>query len=169
MRTVVRSLILLGLVIWIGGILFFGAVMAPVAFGSLMPMFSDAAVGIHAAGTMVRDSLLRLHDIGLIAGVVLLLLCIIERVTRMTRRSIGPQLVLLAAMLALTAYSQFSIIPRMDNLIVQAGPAMYVPSATNPAKQSFNKLHSVATNLDGIVLLCGLALIVLYGRPEPTA
>ena len=116
MRTLLRSLILLALVVWVGGLLFFGMVVAPVAFGSLMPMFPDPALGLHAAGTMVRDSLLHLHDIGMTCGVILLFLCVAERVTRATRRSIGPQLLLIAVMLGLTAYSQFSIIPRMDSL-----------------------------------------------------
>jgi hypothetical protein len=166
MRTLVRSLILLCLVVWVGGLLFFGAVVAPVAFGSIMPMFPDAATGLHIAGTMVRESLLRLHDIGLICGVILLLLAIIERTSRMTLRSIAPQLVLLAAMMGLTAYSQFSVIPRMDSLRIQAGAALDNPAASDPAKVDFNRLHGLSTRLEGIVLLCGLGLIVLYARPE---
>ena len=167
MRTLVRSLIWIGLVIWIGGLLFFGAVVAPVAFGVVMPMFPDPATGLHIAGTLVRVSLLRLHDIGMIVGVVLVLLAIIERTARLTRRSIGPQLVLLAAMLALIGFSQFSVIPRMDALRIQAGPALDNPAASNPAKLEFNRLHNRSTSVEGIVLLCGLALIVLYARPEP--
>ncbi len=166
MRTLVRSLILLGLVVWVGGLLFFGAVVAPVAFGSVMPMFPDPATGLHVAGTMVRESLMRLHDIGLVCGVILLLLVVIERTARTTRRSIAPQLVLLAAMLGLTAYSQFSVIPRMDSLRIQAGAAMDNPSARDPAKVDFKRLHGLSTRLDGIVFLCGLGLIVLYARPE---
>jgi hypothetical protein len=68
MRTFLRSLILLVLVVWVGGLLFFGAVVAPVAFESLLPMFPDPAVGLQVAGTMVRDSLTHLHDIGLFCG-----------------------------------------------------------------------------------------------------
>lgn len=167
MRTLVRSLILFGITIWVGGLLFFGAVVAPVAFGSIMPMVSDPSQGLHIAGTMVRDSLLRLHDIGLICGVILLLLFIVERAARMTRRTIGPQLVLLAVMLGLTAYSQFSVIPRMDSLRMQAGNTLDNPAATDPAKVDFNRLHNLSTRLEGVVLLCGLGLIVLYARPEP--
>ena len=166
MRTLMRSLILLGLVIWVGGLLFFGAVVAPVAFGSVMPMFSDAATGLHVAGTVVRVSLLRLHDIGMVVGVILLLLAIIERAARMTRRSIAPQLVLLAVMLGLTAYSQFSVIPRMDLLRAQAGAALDNPAESDPAKVDFNRLHNLSTRLEAIVFLCGLGLIILYARPE---
>lgn len=166
MRTLLRSLILLCLAVWVGGLLFFGAVVAPVAFRTIIPMFPDAAAGLHVAGTMVRESLLRLHTIGLVCGVILLLLAIIERTARLTRRSIAPQLVLLVAMLGLTAYSQFSVIPRMDSLRIQAGAAMGNPAASDPAKVDFNRLHGLSTRLEGIVLLCGLGLIVLYARPE---
>lgn len=166
MRTLVRSLILLGLVIWLGGLLFFGAVLAPVAFGSLLPMFSDPAFGVHVAGTMVRISLLRLHDIGLIVGVILLLLCILERVARLTRRMIVPQLVLLAAMIALTAYSQFSVIPRMDALRLHSGAGIASLQRDNPTRENFDRLHNLTTQLESIVVLCGVALVVLYARPE---
>lgn len=169
MRTTVRSFILIGLVLWVGGLLFFAGVLAPVAFGSVMPMFPDVATGLRVAGTMVRISLVRLHDIGLVTGAILVFLCIVERLARMTRRSIGPQLVLLAAMLCLTAYSQWSIIPRMDALRVQAGATLDTPGATSPAKVDFNRLHGLSTNLYGVTILCGLALIVLYARPEPSS
>lgn len=167
MRTLLRSLILLALVVWVGGLLFFGTVVAPVAFESLMPMFPDPVTGVHIAGTMVRISLLRLHDIGLVCGIFLLVLCILERVSRATRRSIGPQLVLIAAMMGLTAYSQFSVIPRMDTLRIQSGAAIDNPASTDPARMDFNRLHTLSETLEEIVLVCGLGLIVLYARPEP--
>jgi len=169
MRTLLRSLILLAIVVWVGGLLFFGVVVAPVAFGTLMPMFPDPSVGLHVAGTMVRNSLLHLHAIGLFCGLALLLLCILERVTRATRRSIGPPLLLIAVMFGLTAYSQYSVIPRMETLRIKAGAAMADPSSTNPARVDFNRLHNLSTSLEGIVLLCGLGLIVLYARPEPVS
>ncbi len=167
MRTFLRTLILLALVVWVGGLLFFGAVVAPVAFESLMPMFPDPAVGIHVAGTLVRDSLTHLHHIGLFCGAVLLLLYVVERITRATRRSIGPPMVLTVVMMGLTAYSQFSIIPRMEMLRLKAGAAMADFGSTNPARVDFNRLHNLSTSLEGIVLLCGVGLIVLYARPEP--
>ncbi|MES2220611.1 MAG: DUF4149 domain-containing protein [Acidobacteriota bacterium] len=168
MRTFLRTLILLAIVVWVGGLLFFGAVEAPVAFEHLMPMFQDQALGLEAAGTMVRNSLMHLHDIGLFCGAILLLLFMFERVTRATRRSIGPPVLLVAVMMALTAYSQFSVIPRMETLRLKAGPAMADLTSADPARVDFNRLHNLSTSLEGIVLLCGLGLIVLYARPEPS-
>ncbi len=157
---------MLALVVWIGGLLFFGAVVAPVAFGPLRAMFQDPAVGIGMAGVVVRNSLLRLHDLGIVCGIALAVLCLAERVTRSTRRSIGPQLLLIGVMLGLTAYSQFSVIPRMETLRIEAGPTMADPTSTDRARVDFNRLHHLSTSLEGIVLLCGLGLIVLYARPE---
>jgi hypothetical protein len=168
MRTLLRSLILLALAVWVGGMLFFGAVLAPVVFGSVMPMVPDPALGLRVAGTMVRISLLRLHDIGLVCGILLLVLCIVERVTGATRRSIVPQLALVAVMLGLTAYSQYSVSPRMESLRIQAGSAMG-SSFTNAARMEFDHLHHRTTGLEEVVLVCGLGLIVLYARPEPAS
>ena len=168
MRTFLRSLILLALVVWVGGLLFFGAVVAPVAFESLAPMFPDPGLGLHVAGTMVRDTLTHLHDIGLFCGAILLLLYIVERVTHATRRSIGPPMLLTAVMMGLTAYSEFSVIPRMERLRIQAGAAMADLASKNPARLDFNRLHNLSTSLEGIVLLCGIGMIVLFARPETT-
>ena len=171
-RTLLRSLLLLSLVVWLGGLIFFGAVVAPVAFGTVMPMFSDPAFGVHVAGTMVRSSLLALHWMGLIAGAIMIFLVAVEWTMRWTRRSIAPSLVVLAAMLALTAYSQFSILPRMETLRQQAGRAidnLAPDGADNPAREEFNRLHHLSTQLEGGVLLGGLVLTVLLARPEPDA
>jgi len=166
MRTLLRSLILLGITLWVGGLLFFGAVVAPVAFGSVMPMVPDPSQGLRIAGTMVRISLLRLHDIGLVCGIILLALCIVERAAGITRRAIGPVLLLLAVMLGLTAYSQYSVIPRMDSLRLHAPNAIDNPASTDTARVDFNRLHQLSTRLEEIVLVCGLGLIVFYARPE---
>ena len=167
LRTIVRALLLLCLIVWLGGLLFFGAVVAPVAFGTLMPMVSDPALGLHVAGTMVRNSLLQLHWMGLIAGAAMIFFCAVERVMQWTRRSVAPHIIVLAAMMVLTAFSQFSVIPRMETLRVQAGTVIDAPNSDNPARVEFNRLHHLSTQLEGGVLIGGLVLLVLLARPEP--
>lgn len=169
-RTLARTLLLLCLVVWLGGLVFFGAVVAPVAFGTLMPMFPDPAFGVHVAGTMVRHSLLALHWMGLVAGAIMIFLFAVEWTMQWTRRSVVPYLAVLGAMLALTAFLQFSILPRMETLRQQAGNAidnLAPDSADNPARAEFNRLHHLSTQLEGGVLIGGLALTVLLARPEP--
>jgi len=66
-------------------------------------------------------------------------------------------------MLALTAISQFIIIPRMDVLRAQGGEIAAL-SADNPIRQSFDSLHVWSTRLEAIVLLLGLVLLYMTSR-----
>ncbi len=175
-RTLVRALLWLALSAWLGGLIFFGAVVAPVAFGTVMPMLPDPAFGVHVAGTLVRTSLLALHWIGLVAGALMIFLLAVEAALRWTRRSIALPVAVLAAMLALTALLQFSILPRMETLrqqnsaAIDALPGTLTPDAAeNPARAEFDQLHHRSTQLEGGVLLGGLVLLVLLSRPEPAA
>jgi hypothetical protein len=62
-------------------------------------------------------------------------------------------------MAALTAISQFKIIPGMDNLRLSAGEISTLP-ASDPIRAQFDLLHTWSTRLEGVVLVLGL--IVLY-------
>ena len=168
MQTFIRSLILFALVLWIGGVLFFAAVVAPVAFGPVLRSIPDPATGLHIAGTFVRLSLFRLHTIGMACGFLLILLTLFEKATLSTRRSIKPHMILLAAMLLLTAISQFAIIPRMEVLRTKFPAVIDNSASTSPARTQFDRMHRLSTQVESGVLLCGLALIVLYARPEST-
>lgn len=175
-RTLVRALLLLALCVWLGGLVFFGAVVAPVAFGTVMPMLPDPAFGVHVAGTLVRSSLLALHWIGLVSGALMIFLLAVEAALQWRRRSIAPPVAVLAVMLALTAFLQFSILPRMETLrqqysaAIDALPGQVTPQiAEDPARVEFNRLHSRSTQLEESVLLGGLVLLVLLSRPESEA
>ena len=69
-------------------------------------------------------------------------------------------------MLALTAYSQFSIIPRMETYRVAAGGAIDAAPASDPNRQGFNRLHNQSTHVEEGVMLAGLVLVVLLARAE---
>ena len=167
MRTFLRSLILLALAIWVGGLLFFGAVVAPIAFGTLMPMFQDPLWN-RVAGTMVRSSLLHLHAIGMVCGIALLVLAIAERVTRATRRSIAPQLVLIAAMVGSPRIRSTLSFHAWRRCVSRR--AQLWPTPLPPIRRAWTSIACInlSTTLEGIVLVCGFGLIVLYARPEPT-
>ncbi len=64
MNTFVRFLQFLSLGIWLGSILYFGAIVAPAAFAVLQ---SDQA------GVLIGLTLGRLHLMGMVAGIVYLL------------------------------------------------------------------------------------------------
>jgi hypothetical protein len=157
MRTLFHSLVYLVLGLWLGALVFFGAVLAPIAFSQLPPLFATPAAGIHAAGMVVGGSLVRLHWIGLFCGLIFL---VVSVVARAHYRTIIPQALLVLVMMLLTAYSQFSIIPRMDTARDSVGGNVDAVAANNPGRQIFDRLHQRSVHVEGLVLLCGLGALV---------
>lgn len=153
MRTIFHFLVYLVLGIWIGALIFFGAVLAPIAFGRLPPLFSDYSQGIHAAGVVVGASLQRMHVMGIILGVLFLILISLGR---HHYRTIIPQVVLVIIMLGITGYSQFSVIPRMDTARVSVGGNILAVPVNNPGREIFDHLHRISEYLEGGVLVAGL-------------
>jgi hypothetical protein len=143
--------------LWLGALVFFAAVLAPIAFSQLPPLFATPAAGIHAAGMIVGGSLVRLHWIGLFCGLIFL---VVSVVARAHYRTIIPQAVLVLVMLLLTAYSQFSIIPRMDTARESVGGNVEAVAANNPGRQIFDRLHQRSVHVEALVLLCGVGALV---------
>jgi uncharacterized membrane protein len=151
-----RFLMLLSLVCWIGGFIFFAFVVAPTAF-SVLPTS-------HLAGNVVGRSLGKLHWIGLISGIVFLASSLLySRFTNGTAHVFAARHVLLCLMLALTLISQFGIIPRMDALRASLGEVRSVP-VDNPERVQFDALHVWSTRIEGAVLLLGLLVVYLTAR-----
>ena len=156
MRTLLHSLVYLVLGLWLGALVFFGAVLAPIAFSQLPSLFPTPAAGIHAAGLIVGGSLVRLHWIGLVCGLIFLAVSVLARVHY---RTIIPQGVLVVAMMLLTAYSQFFIIPQMDTARESVGGNVAAVAADNPGRQIFDRLHQRSVHVESLILLCGVAAL----------
>ena len=146
-----RFLMLLALSLWLGELIFF-PVVAQTAFSALP--------STHFAGLVVRSSLLKLHWIAFVCGVVFLASSLIyNRITHGSSRAFALRHVLVLTMLALTAISQFKIIPSMDTLRASAGEIASL-SADSPIRLQFDSLHAWSTRIEETVLALGL--IVLY-------
>ena len=143
-----RFLMLLSLVCWIGGLIFFAFVLAPTAF-SVLPT-------THLAGNVVGRALGKLHWIGVVSGVVYLMSSLLySRLTDGSAHMFAARHVLLCAMLGLTLISQFGIIPRMDTLRASLGEVSAAP-IDNPERVQFDALHVWSTRVEGAVLLLGI-------------
>ena len=164
MRNFLSTLSLLALGLWLGALMFFGFV-AKVSFNALPPLFANHAQGTHAAGLVVGGSLTWLHVLGIVCGVAYLFLALI--LSRFIHwHSYAPSALLVLAMLVLTAYSQFSIIPRMNTARDSVGGEVEAVAANNPGRQIFDHLHQTSTHVESAVLICGLVAFVLGGRPQ---
>ena len=150
-----RFLMLLSLGVWMGGLIFL-PVVAQISFSQLPSQ--------HLAGIVVRGSLIALHWIGLAGGAVFLICSLLEG--RLAQGGFGvfrPSHIIVAVMLALTAISQFDIIPKMDALRVSAGE-MATLAADNPIRRQFDFLHAASTRVEGAVLLLSIVLLYLTTR-----
>jgi len=151
-----RFLMLLSLVCWIGGLIFFAFVLAPTAF-SVLPT-------THLAGNVVGRALGKLHWIAIFSGIVFLGSSLLyNRLTDGTPHVLATRHVLLCLMLMLTLISQFGIIPRMDVLRASLGEVKSVP-VDNPERVQFDALHVWSTRVEGAVLLFGLVVVYLTAR-----
>ncbi len=150
-----RFLMLLSLVAWIGGLIFFAFVLAPTVFAP------GALPNTHLAGNIVGRSLAKLHWIAIVSGIVFLGSSLLyNRFTEGAAHVFGLRHVLIGLMLGLTLLSQFWIIPRMDNLRAQVSDFSTVP-LDNPMRMQFDALHAWSTRVEGAVLLLGLIVVYL--------
>lgn len=148
-----RFLMLLSLVVWIGGLIFFAFVLAPTAF-QVLP-------NTHLAGNVVGRALSKLHWIAIISGIIFLITSLLySYLTQGTPHLFAMRNVLIVLMLALTLFSQFWIIPRMDTLRASVGDFATVP-LTTPERVQFDALHVWSTRVEGAVLLLGLMAVFL--------
>jgi len=154
-----RFLMLLSLICWIGGLIFFAFVLAPTAFN-----IPDVLPNTHLAGNVVGRALGKLHWIAIFSGIVFLTSSLLySRFTDGTAHVFAARHVLLCLMLALTLISQFGIIPRMDVLRASLGDVK-AAAIDNPERVQFDALHVWSTRVEGAVLLLGLVVVYLTAR-----
>jgi hypothetical protein len=140
---------ILSLAVWLGGIVFFGAVMAPALF-SILPKRE-------LAGAVVTRTLGGLHWIGIVAAVVFLACSLLAT------RTIAWRDGLVVAMLALTLVSQFGVARRMQALRANMVEIDAV-APSDPRRVEFNRLHRISTGLEQAVLLLGLVVLWTLSR-----
>lgn len=162
MKTVLRTLISLCLIVWIGAEFFF-PVVAAITFMTLTP-------DTHTAGRIVGACLRILHYEGLVAGALLLVLLVVaSRMTMLSRTILRVSLALVVGMLALTAISQFGIIPRMETCRMEAGGTVDAAALDDPARVAFNHLHKTSEHVEELILVLGLVLVAVLADSQDPA
>jgi len=151
-----RAVMLLALIVWIGGIIFFAFVLAPTVF-TVLPTHE-------LAGNVVNPTLTSLHWMGLVSGLLFLICSLLHNRIRYAQlRMFSATHLLLAVMLVLTLISQFNISPRMEVLRNDMGVIDNVPFS-DARRIEFNRLHTWSTADESGVLLLGLVVVVLTSR-----
>jgi hypothetical protein len=115
---------------------------------------------------MVGFALGRMHLLGVICGVVLLLARLAR--TRTFASFVGPVALCVVLMIALTVASQVGVSPRMAVLRVQMG-SIEATAEGNPLLAEFARLHRISVALESGVLLAGLTAFYLLVRDVTSA
>jgi len=154
----IRFLMLLSLVIWVGGIIFFAFVMAPTVFHpGVLPTRQ-------LAGNVVSRSLGILHWMGLVSGIVFVAISMLQsRLVNGVAQPFAARNLLVYAMIILTLVSMFGIGTKMLALRQQMVQIDEVPH-DDARRVEFNRLHVWSTRIEGGVLLLGLAVLWLVAR-----
>src|SRR5882762_4615723 len=138
MSTVLRAIEFLGLSIWLGSDIFLSFVVAPGAFAVLASR--------DQAGAIVGYSLTRMHWMGLVCGVVILLVRVLR--TRNLTSLVAPAALCLVLMILLTVIS---------------------PAAGSPLLAEFARLHLISVGLESGVLVAGMVAMFCMVREAAVA
>jgi uncharacterized protein DUF4149 len=154
--SILRFFMLLSLVVWIGGIIFFAFAVAPTVF-RVLPTHQ-------LAGNVVSRSLSLLHGIGLSCGIIFVASSMINSaVVTGSAHPFAARHVLVYLMIVLTLVSMLAVGARMEALKKDMVTIDDV-SQDDTRRVEFNRLHVWSTRLEGTVLLMGLAVVFLTAR-----
>lgn len=143
---------LTSLVVWVGGIIIIGSIVAPVIF---MKVESR-----EFAGEVVGDVLARFEKIVLVCIVCIFITSVIKYVTweNPTPWILG-RYITITLMTVTFLYSSFYISPKMRNLKKQF--SFDIPEGKNPLRKEFGNLHGISVVCMFITGLMGLLTIFL--------
>jgi uncharacterized membrane protein len=153
MSTVLRTLEFLGLSLWLGSDVFLSFVVAPGAF-SVLASRDDA-------GALVGFALSRMHLLGVVCGVLILLARLLR--TRSISSLAAPVVLCVAFMMVLTVASQQLVTPKMAALRTQMG-SIQATAADSPLLAEFSRLHRISVTFESGVLLAGFLAMYLMVR-----
>ena len=153
MTSLFRTMEFLGLGLWLGSDVFLSFVVAPGAFRILASR--------DQAGAIVGFGLGRMHMLGVICGVAILLARLLR--TKAFASLASPAALCVFLMIVLTVVSEQAVSPKMAALRIQMG-SIQSTAADSPLLAEFGRLHQISVSLESGVLLAGLAALFLMVR-----
>ena len=146
---------------WFGAALFFGAVVAPAAFGVLRSFGLSNANEI--AGSIVTRSLSVINIAGFLIALLLLVTLFLRRISA-GRVSVIVECICIAVIALATGVGHWVIAMRMRALRA----AMVLPidqiAIDDLRRIEFNSLHGYSVNALGLAMIAALVALVLMAR-----
>jgi len=153
-----RYVYVLALVVWLGGMLVLGALVAPTTFQILQA--TEPTTGRELAGEVFGATIARFHYVAYAAGGLLLVSLTAMAVLGPRPRAYAVRSALIVATLGVSLYSGLVVLSRIDNLQQQAGGPVSRLAADDARRLQFDQLHQLSTQL--MMLNMAGALILLY-------
>ncbi len=151
-----RYVYVVALVIWVGGLITIGSVVAPSAFAALQAAGGTGQPPLAAA--VVGEVLRRFHVVGYAAGGVLLSTLLVMKVIGPRPPGFGARLVLIGAMLGMSLTSGVWVDPQIASMRASVGVPMGSLAPGDARRARFGWLHGLSTTLMAVTALGGLIL-----------
>ena len=153
---VLRYLYVVALVLWVGGLVVAGALVAPSVFSVLQAW--NESEGRVLAGQVFGEVLLRLTWLSYVMGGIMFITLTLHRLLGARPLKYGIRVGIMAMMLVMMMITGFYLIPEVDAIQAQvSGPMSELPD-TDPRRVEFNRLHGLSNILFSITAIGGLAL-----------
>jgi len=159
---VIRYVALAALVVWLGGMIVLGVLVAPSTFRVLQA--ADPATGRVLAGALFGDILRQFYLLAYACGAVILFCLLVMKFMGPPPRAFVLRAAIVVVMLALAVYAGVPVSREIAQVQSQVtGPMNALPD-TDPRRARFNRLHTTSTTLMTIDMALGLVLLFWYVR-----
>lgn len=153
-----RYIYVLALVVWLGGMITIGSVVAPAVFRTMEQTNTDSGAGRALAASVVGEVLRRFHVVSYGAGIVLGASLVTMKLIGPRPLGFGARLTIVGLMLTASLISGLVVDRRIADLRTTIGqPVSSLPSE-DPRRSAFGRLHALSTSLMGIAVAGGLLL-----------
>jgi len=151
-----RYLYVVALVLWVGGLITAGALVAPSVFGVLQAW--NQSEGRVLAGQVFGNVLLRLTWLSYAMGVIMFVTLTLHRLLGARPVKYGVRVGIMGVMLVMMLAMGFYIIPQVNSIQAQVKGPVSALEASDPLRAEFDRLHGLSNILFSITAIGGLAL-----------
>jgi uncharacterized membrane protein (DUF441 family) len=159
---VVRNVVLAALVVWIGGMVVLGAIVAPSAFQVLEKV--DPQNGRVFAGLLFGDILRQFSYLAYVCGSLVVAGLVILKFVGPPPRAFVARLILSGAMLASAIYTGVPVLKEIAQIQATSGGPINALPVSDPRRVRFDHLHQTSTTLMSINLGLGFLSLFWYAR-----
>jgi uncharacterized membrane protein len=157
-----RYAYVLALVLWLGGMVVLGAIVAPATFQVLQA--SAPETGRALAGELFGTILARFHYVAYIAGATLLVTLAVMRVLGPKPHAFAVRVLIVVVMLGIALYSGIVVLGAIDAVQIEAGGLPSLLPAGDPRHVRFESLHRLSTRLMMTNVVAALGLLCWEAR-----